>query len=179
MLLGVKPHWAVAFFEDHKNCENKTRPWPYAPNNCLRADGLRWIGVVASACSTSLADYRSVAYFAQRESPQERREYTCKNHLIGLLLMGPPTPESIASRWAIHEEWAVCKKMEDGPRPGFILKKYYQWSVHRAIRLKQTIPGFDAPLGNPWSMRKQPAAAKKVNALTNKIRRRGESLFTM
>ena len=172
VVLGVRPHWALAFMEAKKDCENKTVKWPYK-------EGLRWIGLVASSSPTSLKDERCVAHCAERDPRSERREYTCKNHLIGFLLMGPPTPQSVASKWAIHEEWVKCAKVTDGPHPGWKLKTYHQWAVHRAIRLKQSLPGFDAPLGMPQRIQYQPAAAKKVRALWNKIRRRGESFFTM
>lgn len=172
VVLGVRPHWALAFFESKKDCENKTAKWPYK-------EGLRWIGVVASSSPTSLKDESCVAHCAEREPLSQRREYTCKNHLIGLLLMGPPTPTSVASKWAIHNEWVKCAQVKDGLRPGWRLKTYHQWAVHRAIRLRQSIPGFDAPLGWPQRIRNQAAAAKKVRALWNKIKRRGQSFFTM
>ena len=178
-LLGVRPHWAMAFFEHNKDCENKNLPWPYKQRKCLREDNLRWIGVVTSASRTSLTDEKELALCAQVEAPQQLRTYRCKNHLIGVLLMGPPTTASAASKWAIHAELKTCAESTKGPYCGFKLKKFNQWSVHRAIRLRQTISGFDAPLGLPSAMRLQPDAALKVKALQNKIRRSGESFYTM
>ena len=173
LLLGVRPHWAAAFFEAKKDCENKTMQWPV----CFGA--LRWIGVVASSSPTSLNDEKRVADCAGTVPRSELREYTFKNHLIGLLLMGPPTPQSAASKWAIHNEWVTCAKVKDGPRPGMKLKIYHQWAVHRSIRLKQSMPGFNAPLGMPRSIRCQPEPKKKACALVNKIKRSGETFFTM
>ena len=186
-LLGVRPHWAMAFFEHNKDCENKstTKPWPYTKHRkCLREDNLKWIGIVASASRTSLKDEKELALFAQVEAPQQLRTYRCKNHLIGVLLMGPPTKASVASKWAIHAELKTqktCAESTKGPwpYPGFKLIEFNQWAVHRAIRLRQTMSGFDAPLGLPSAMRLQSDAVLKVKALQNKIRRAGESFYTM
>jgi hypothetical protein len=181
-LLGVRPHWAMAFFEHNKDCENKstTKPWPYTKHRkCLREDNLKWIGVVASASRTSLKDEKELALFAQVEAPQKLRTYRCKNHLIWVLLMGPPTLASKASKWAIHAELIKCAEPKEEFYPGFKLNKFDQWAVHRAIRLRQTMSGFDAPLGLPSAMRLQPDAVLKVKALQNKIRRAGESFYTM
>ena len=108
-LLGVQPHWALSFFEHNKNVENKTTTWPFGAE-------LRWIGIVASSGRPRWQELNEIARIAKVPLPEERREYTCKNHLIGLVLMGPPT---VASRTS---SWAISTRMVNG-----VLKVCEQW----------------------------------------------------
>jgi hypothetical protein len=163
MLLGVHPHWAMAIFEEGKDVENKpkTKKYPFGAQS-------RWVGVVTTALVVREPGERAVAKCAGRE-PRAPRAYTCAKKLVGFIFIGPPTPETAASKWAIAE----VRHEATEKKPSKVVE-YDQWEIQHVVRLKQAIPGFNAPQGLPQRARLQLDAMKKLKAMKNILARPSE-----